>query len=54
MLRVDEVRCSSMRLAPWGPMECTEESEFFMKWVEVAENPWTGDDRGSFVTLYPG
>lgn len=50
MLQVDD----SMRLAPWGPMECTEESEFFMKWVEVAENSWTGDDRDSFVTLYPG
>lgn len=50
MLQVDD----SMRLAPWGPMECTEESVFFMKWVKVVENPWTGDDRDSFVTLYPG
>lgn len=50
MLQVDE----SVGLAPWGPMECAEESEFFMKGVEVAEVPWTGGDGYSFVTLYPG
>lgn len=50
MLQVDD----SMRLAPWGPMECTEELDFLMKWVEVAEYAWTGDDGDSFVILYPG
>ena len=49
MLQVDD----SVGLAPWGPMECTEELEFFMKWVEVAEDPWTGGDADSFVTSYP-
>lgn len=24
-----------------------------MKWVEVDEDPWTGDDGNSFVTLCP-
>lgn len=46
MLQVDD----SVGLAPWRAMNCTGE---LMKWMEVDENPWTGDDGNSFVTLWP-
>lgn len=49
MLQVDD----SVGLAPWGPLECTEELEIFMKCVNVAEDPWAGGDGDSFVTLCP-
>lgn len=49
-LQVDD----SMGLAPWSGVECTGKSGWFMKWVEVDENPRTGDDGNSFVTLCPG
>lgn len=44
VLQVDD----SVALAPWRGVECTGKLGWFMKWVEVDENPWRDDDGNSY------